>query len=428
MIQKEPLGRSERRSNRNEKGHPPAAVFAFLLAVGLCAAGCSSLQFLRPRGSWGGSLPPDVRFVTRDDLLLKDGPVQLDVIFTLHPGIDLDPARMSWEARISSEGRAAAPRPDPREIFAMLTSNVMVKAFRSAIEVAPGGHSRLEELRRILSAQGSSDPALAPFRAKALVLVDFRPCRPGAPMRPGQLLVQIFDISFPRYEELSLFSPRLLVFEDFAEVRNPESPAQFAGTLVLAWREILSRLGQSDRFQRYLASGSGPLSRDGDDNAVLFGLIPPQRIARRPDPSGHEWIEKTILFPPARTREPPPPAAPTAGTPAPASPSIQPPNQPAGPPPVPPVLLPPCLSPREPGPVFSDVAPPTSDPASPGSNVGDEGAPSSSEGGEEEPPSSVPISTTERDTEIEGTRTIGEPDEAPGLPPEIKSDPRAEGR
>ncbi len=416
MMQDEALGTIRRRARYGVGSRPHATFLAFLFFMAFNSAGCASLHFLLPRGGGGDSAPPDVRFVTRDDLLLHDGPVQLDVVFTLHPGMDLDPARMSWQKR----GRDA--RLEPREIFSTLTGNVMAKAFRSAIEVAPGGHSRLEELRRILTAQGSCELALPPFKAKALVLVDFRPCRPGASARSGQLLVQVFDISFPRYEELSLFSPRLLVFEDYAEVRVPESPAQFAGTLVLAWREILSRLGQSDRFRRYLASGAGPLSRDGEENAVLFGLIPPERIARRPDPAGHEWIEKTILFPPAWRPEPPPPiVAPPAVSPAGSQPSA---DTPPDTPPDIPAASPPDALPERPGPIFSDVAPATPEASPPGSD----GANGNGEEPRPYPGASQPDSASQEGGAVEGSRAIGEPEETPGLPPEAGADGPREGR
>ncbi len=231
--------------------------------------------------------PPELKYASRADVGMGAECLPIDVVYTVHPDIRF--AAADEEARLRA-----------------VTRNVLAEAFRSAVEAPPGSHARLEDARRSLPARAEGQvPALG---AKALVLVDFRPPLPGRPDLASQLLVQVHDISFARYEELTLFSPRLLVFEDFAEVPAPRRPSEMAGAFLLAWKEVLVRMRSSDRFRRYLALGREPVDASRSDGALLLGIVPPDRVARTPDPRGHAWVEENFLFPPAGEAAPGEPA------------------------------------------------------------------------------------------------------------------------
>jgi hypothetical protein len=234
---------------------------------------------------------PELRFIEPADLGVADGPMALDVVYSIHPGVRLDPKAIRWETP------AADPGVDPQAAFRTLTRNVLAEAFRTAVETAPGSHVRLELLQRSLPSPDPELKQLPPLNAKALVLIDFRPPLLERPDLAGQLLVHLYDISFPRYEDLSLSGPRLLIFEDYSEITRVERPSKLVGALVIAWREILERMRASDRFRRYLALSAKPLDRGDQEWAFLLGLVSRDRIPSAPDSQLHEWIEKEILFP-----------------------------------------------------------------------------------------------------------------------------------
>jgi hypothetical protein len=193
-------------------------------------------------------------------------------------------------------------------------------------------------MKKLLLAAGDGEEDLAPLNAKALLLVDFRPPLLTCPHLPGQLAVRVYDISYPRYESISLYSPRLLIFEDFAELDSLESPSRMAGALLGAWREILDRMSSSRRFRTYLALGSRPLDSVEERETFLFGLVGPRSTPLAPDPGRQEWIEKEVLFP--RSFVPPSGQSAGAARPgpifspaAPAAPSPSPPSGTGEPPP-----------------------------------------------------------------------------------------------
>jgi hypothetical protein len=302
----------------------PAALLALPLLG--CAAGLGPLRN-------GGRSPPDLRFVTREELGIPEAPLPLEVVFTIHPRMRLAQGEMRWSSRAETE-----PGFDCPEAFRALTRDVLSRVFRNAVEAPAGSQDRIEDLRRNYSARAAGElPSLVP---KALVLVDFRPPLHDRPDLNGQLCVRIYDISCLRYEELSLLNPRLLIFEDYAEVGVPERPSRLTGALLLAWQEVLQRLRASDRFQRYLAVGRRPLDSSDEKDGFLFGMVGRVRAARGPDPEAHRWIERELLFPPplelqtsagragavapasaARTAPPAPPPEAAAPKPPPAQPA-----------------------------------------------------------------------------------------------------------
>jgi hypothetical protein len=274
-----------------------ASIRAAAAALVLAGAGCMGLA--SPfRGAVENA--PELRFANRSDLDLAGGPLPLDIVFTIHPDIRLDSLSVLPAA---AAGGAPAMAFDGPGAFRELTRNVLAVAFRSAVETPPGLHARIEELRRSLPQEGKDPAGLPGLGAKALVLVDFRPpCGERADLTP-QLYVAVHDISFGRYEEFSLFNPRLLVFEDFAEVVPPVDPSRLPGALLVAWKEVLGRMRASDRFRRYLALDLSPVSEATEDGAVLLGIVPAERAPRTADPKGHEWVERSFLFPRAQASE-----------------------------------------------------------------------------------------------------------------------------
>jgi len=262
-----------------------------ILSIVLAAAGCAG--WIVPFRAQPEKAP-DLRFVTRSDLGLPDGQLALDVVYTIHPGIRLDPMQARWSKEDIQPGY------DPVTAFRALTQNVMAETFHTAVETAPGLHARIEDLRRSLLSQEKGSKDLPALGARALILVDFRPSDMERPDIPSQLSVKVYDISFDRYEELSLYNPRLLIFEDFAEVVPPEGPAKLPGALLLAWREVFFRMRTSARFQRYLDLGSEAIDSTQPSGAILLGIVPADHIAKTPDPRSHEWIEDTFLFPKAQ--------------------------------------------------------------------------------------------------------------------------------
>jgi hypothetical protein len=279
-----------------------AALF-LLLAPG-CAAWFSPFRI--PEQS-----PPDLKFLSRSDLGIPGRPLPLDVVFTIHPQIRLE-APAPWGRRDDRSGL------DRSSAFRSLTLNVLTEVFASAVEEAPGSHERLEDLRRSL---GRSEE-LPPLNAKALVLVDFRPSPAEPSGLAAQLSVKVYDISYQGYDRMTLFNPRLLIFEDFAEVAPAEDAAKFPGTIFLAWKEVLWRMRSSHRFQKYLALERESLDDSTEAGAVLLGIVPQEHIPRTPDLACSRWIEEEFLFPrPAQVTEaeaPLPPApAPAEGTAAP---------------------------------------------------------------------------------------------------------------
>ena len=281
------------------------AALLLLLAPG-CAAWFSPFRI--PEQS-----PPDLKFLTRSDLGIPGRPLPLDVVFTIHPQIRLEAPAPSWGRKDDRPGL------DRSSAFRSLTRNVLTEVFASAVEEAPGTHERLEDLRRSL---GRSE-ALPPLNAKALVLVDFRPSPAEPSGLAAQLSVKVFDISYQGYDRMTLFNPRLLIFEDFAEVAPAEDASKFPGTIFLAWKEILWRMRSSHRFQEYLALEREPLDDTTEAGAVLLGIVPQEHIPRSPDTACYRWIEEEFLFArPAVVAEaeapPSPAAAPADGTAAPA--------------------------------------------------------------------------------------------------------------
>ena len=277
----------------------------------LVAPGCAWLPSMgRPEVREG----PELRFLKPSELGLADGPLALDVVYSIHPGVLLDPRAIRYETPSTEPGE------DPQASFRTLTRNVLAETFRTAVETAPGSHVQLEQIQRSLPSPDPELKRLPPLSAKALVLVDFRPPLLERPDLAGQLVVHLYDISFPRYEDLSLSGPRLLIFEDYSEVTKVERPSRLVDALVPAWREILARMRASDRFQRYLALSAKPVDRGDQEWSFLLGLVSRDRIPSAPDSQLHEWIEKEILFPPSHEPvPPPPPATPSAITPLPAS-------------------------------------------------------------------------------------------------------------
>jgi len=265
-----------------------------LLSVCAAAAGCSTwpASFKRPI-----SQAPELRFVTRADLGLSAAPLPLDIVYALQPGLRLEPAALRWAGAGRDPGREASRDADLPGLFRAVTRNVLSETFRSAVEVAPDAYGRIEELRRAQPPSDKKREPLPPLCAKALLLIDFRPPLAARPDLAPQLSVRVFDISFARYDEVTLWNPRLLIFEDYAEVPEPEGPARLAGALVPAWKETFERMLSSDRFRRYLALGDEPLSLSHPDGERLLGIISPERAPRSPDPRTHEWIEREILFP-----------------------------------------------------------------------------------------------------------------------------------
>ena len=178
---------------------------------------------------------PELRFVTRGDLRLGVEPVPLDIVFTVHPGIRYGAHAPGCPRSAAGEAAAGTPAvqtragaaSDARSVFHALAANVLAEAFRSAVEEAPGAHSRIEELRRTASGRAPLAAELPPLCARALLVVDFRPCGSERPHLAGQLAVRLYSSSFGRYEEISLHNPRLLIFEDFAELAPAADPARF---------------------------------------------------------------------------------------------------------------------------------------------------------------------------------------------------------
>ncbi len=272
----------------------------FLLA--LSASGCMTLLgrpslFLTP-----AERIPKLRYASRQDLRIPEGPFTLDVVFTIHPQIRLEPISSGWRGDVPQAELSSL------DDFRSLTRNVLSQGFRSAVEIEAGAHIRIGELKRMLLERGSPVEDLPSLNAKALLLVDFLPARKVFPLRRGsqpvaQLSVKMYDISYRHYEEMMLFNPRLLIFEDFAEIAMPGDPSHCSGSYLLAWREIFSRMRSSDRVQKFLKLENEPLDETRMEGAILLGIIPQKKIPRFADPRSHEWIEQEILFPPAVIRD-----------------------------------------------------------------------------------------------------------------------------
>jgi len=287
-----------------------AALPLLLLGAAGCAGGLTARLFPEP---------PELRFVTAEDLGAREAPIPLDVVFTIHPRLRIDGDAIAWTRPGQDPGF------DLPTSFRSLTQNVLASLFRTAVEAPPGLYLRIEELRRALAQKARLREDLPTLGAKALVLVDFRPPLKDRPDLKSQLSVRIYDISCPRYEELPLFNPRLLVFEDYAEVASLERPSRLTGMLVPAWREVCGRLLTSQRFQSYLALASGSLDPSREEAAHLLGLVSKAGAGAQGGTGPEAWIEPELLFPARVARRG---AAGTAGQaappPEPASPAESP--------------------------------------------------------------------------------------------------------